>query len=121
MSMNTTTLTILGRRLRAARTLAGLDQAGIASLLKVGRSTVSNWETGISEPQVTEFARWAHITGQSIEWLLEGVLENEITPAVNDEGDERAPRDSNPRPSDLESEPFPTAAELIELWAVSAR
>jgi transcriptional regulator with XRE-family HTH domain len=81
----TETGTTLGRRLRAARALAGLEQAEIADLIGSSRSTVSNWERGVAEPPATYFVLWALATGQPLEWLAEGC----------------ARRDSNPQPSDL--------------------
>jgi transcriptional regulator with XRE-family HTH domain len=66
-------------RLKYARLLAGLEQAEIAARLGVARTTVSAWETGRTEPSATNFVRWAHVTGQPLEWLAEGV--NDETPA----------------------------------------
>ena len=58
----------------------------MANLLGVGRATISDWENGKSEPQVTEFVRWARFTGQSLEWLVADVPRDDETPVVNDEG-----------------------------------
>ena len=63
----------LAKRLRAARIIADLDQAGIAERIGVSRQTVSNWERGLAEPGATYFVRWAKETGQPLEWLAEGV------------------------------------------------
>ncbi len=66
-------------------------------MLGVGRSTVSNWETGLSEPQVTQFVRWAHVTGQTLEWLTDGI--NDEAPAAETAGaDESRLSDLNRRP-----------------------
>lgn len=92
----TMTQTRLGRRLRAARNLAGLDQVGMSRLLKVGRSTISNWETGISEPDATQFVRWAAYTGQPLEWLAEGIIGDEETPAENGGGSMARPEGFEP-------------------------
>lgn len=64
----------LGRRIRAARALVGLDQADLAERLGVHRNSVSSWETGTTEPRVSEFVAIAALTGQSLEWLAEGVV-----------------------------------------------
>jgi transcriptional regulator with XRE-family HTH domain len=60
-------------RLKRARLVAGLEQGQIADMLGVARTTVSSWERGISEPSATNFVRWSELTGQSLEWLAEGV------------------------------------------------
>ena len=64
---------VLTERLRVARLSAGLDQAQIARRIGVARQTVSNWERGLAEPSATYFVLWARATGQSLEWLAEGV------------------------------------------------
>ncbi|WP_425468280.1 helix-turn-helix domain-containing protein [Protaetiibacter larvae] len=74
--MNDTSLG-LAKRLRAARLLVDLEQADIAVRVGVARQTVSNWERGLTEPSATQFVRWAHVTGQPLEWLAEGVVRPE--------------------------------------------
>jgi DNA-binding XRE family transcriptional regulator len=74
--MNVTGLS-LAKRLRAARLLADLEQAELAELIGVARTTVSNWESGRTEPSATYFVRWANATGQPLEWLAEGVVRPE--------------------------------------------
>jgi len=70
--MNDTTLG-LAKRLRAARLLADLEQGAIADRIGVARTTVSNWERGLSEPSATHFVRWAKETRQPLEWFAEAV------------------------------------------------
>lgn len=60
----------LGRRLKVSRILAGLEQIDMAEQLQVARSTVSAWEVGRTEPSASHFARWAQLTGQSMDWLI---------------------------------------------------
>lgn len=67
-------------RLRKSRQLADLDQEQIADAIGVGRTTVSNWERGRSEPSATYFVRWARATGVTLDWLAEG-LNAETAPA----------------------------------------
>lgn len=67
----------LAKRMKAARILAGLDQAQIAERVGVARQTVSGWERGLSEPSATYFVRWAKATGQPLEWLADGVVRPE--------------------------------------------
>lgn len=66
--MNDTELGLAGR-MKAARLLRGLEQQDVADALGVARTTVSAWERGVSEPSATNFARWAVVTGQPMEWL----------------------------------------------------
>ena len=60
-------------RLRKSRLLADLDQGQLAEAIGVSRNTVSNWETGRSEPTATHFIRWAQATGVTLDWLAEGL------------------------------------------------
>ncbi len=73
MSTITVTGLSLAKRLRAARLLADMEQADIATAIGVSRSTVSGWEQGRTEPGASYFVRWAAVTGQSLDWLAEGV------------------------------------------------
>ncbi|WP_350348027.1 helix-turn-helix transcriptional regulator [Agromyces sp. G08B096] len=63
----------LAERLRKARLLADLDQNELAAQLGIARNSISNYETGRSEPSASTFVRWAQITGVTLEWLAEGV------------------------------------------------
>ncbi len=73
----------------------------MAARLGVARTTVSAWETGKTEPSATNFVRWAHETGQPLEWLAEGVV--------------CARRDSNPQPSDLYLGPLALGVMLLAI------
>jgi transcriptional regulator with XRE-family HTH domain len=68
----TTTATQPHERMSRARLFAGLDQSQMATMLGKSRNTVSAWERGVNEPSVTDVARWALITGQTIEWIVWG-------------------------------------------------
>lgn len=70
--MNDTQLGIAGR-LKVARLAANLEQIDLAKAIGVARTTISNWERGVAEPNATAFVRWSRLTGQSIEWLAAGV------------------------------------------------
>lgn len=59
--------------LRATRGAAGLSARSIAPLIGVSHGTVSNWERGQAEPSVSQFLRWAEVTGQPAGELLNGV------------------------------------------------
>ncbi|WP_083511336.1 helix-turn-helix domain-containing protein [Microbacterium sp. XT11] len=75
--------------LRATRALSGLTVREIAPQIGVSHGTISAWERGQGEPNVTQFLRWARATKQPAQLLLDGLSL-----------DMRAPRDSNPQPSD---------------------
>ena len=60
--------------LRATRGAAGLSARAIAPLIGVSHGTISTWERGITEPSVSQFLRWAKVTGQPAERLLQGLV-----------------------------------------------
>lgn len=59
--------------LRATRGAAGYSARGIAPLIGVSHGTVSNWERGVAEPSLSQFLRWAEVTGQPAGDLLSGI------------------------------------------------
>jgi transcriptional regulator with XRE-family HTH domain len=56
-------------RLRIAREEAGLEQIDIAKELGVGRSTVSNYERGLTVPGKLVINAWAVVCDVDVEWL----------------------------------------------------
>lgn len=70
------TQTLQGR-LKAARVLAGMEQADMAAELGVSRQTISNWEVGRNEIPATAMIRWAELTRISIAWLGFGTVRPE--------------------------------------------
>ena len=75
----------LQSRLRDARVWRGYTQQDLASELGVGRSTVANYETGVSEPKKLVINAWAVFCDVDVEWLKNGFV-----PTTND-GDEMEP------------------------------
>ena len=60
-------------RIRRARRKAGLSQAGLADVVKVQRSAVSNWESANDVmPSMQNMVSIARACGVSIEWLGTG-------------------------------------------------
>lgn len=60
-------------RIRRARRKAGLSQAGLADMVKVRRSAVSNWESANDVmPSMQNLVAVARACGVSIEWLGTG-------------------------------------------------
>lgn len=60
----------LGERLRIARKEAGLKQEDVARFLEIGKSTISEWETGKRSPDIDLFADLATILDTSVAYLL---------------------------------------------------
>ena len=89
MTMMSVEAETVAGRLRASRVLCGLDQSHMAVALGVARTTVSNWERGIYEPNVSQFIAWARMTKQPVYQLIDGLPGVECTPW-----------DSNPEPTD---------------------
>ena len=63
----------VGQRLGTARKLVNIDQTTMGALVGASRPTISAWERDEREPSFSQVVRWAEITGQSLEWLAEGV------------------------------------------------
>ena len=57
--------------------MAGLEQAELAAKVGSSRTTISNYETGRSEPTATVFVLIAEATGASLDWLALGVVRPE--------------------------------------------
>lgn len=62
----------LGDRLRMARKRAHLDQDRMADRMGVSRHSVSKWERDVTEPRLSDGAKWAEITHVPLEWLATG-------------------------------------------------
>ena len=91
----------LRTRLRDAREWRGLEQADIANELGIGRSTVSNYERGITKPGKLIINAWAVVTEVDVEWLKTGVDPEETDP---DNGSRLG--ESDPRPSHYKVTPI---------------
>ena len=63
----------LGDRMRRARLRAGIKSHGeMAGLLHAHRNSVGAYEADKTTPPLDVAARWAEITGHSLEWLATG-------------------------------------------------
>jgi transcriptional regulator with XRE-family HTH domain len=60
----------MGERLKIARRIADLKQEDVARFVGVGKSTVSEWETGKRSPDIELFADLATILDTSVAYLL---------------------------------------------------
>lgn len=64
--------TTFGERLKQLREENNLNQAEFAELVGVGKSMISKWETGITEPRPTSIDKIAHAVGVKRQWLVHG-------------------------------------------------
>ena len=67
-------------RVKEARTNAGLKQNELADRLKIGKSTISEWEKQIRDPKSDMLMKIADICGCTVDYLL-----------LNDRYDKEAP------------------------------
>lgn len=59
-------------RLRLVRLEADLEQHELARRIGVHRNTIRKTESAMSDPSFSLVARWASITGASLDWLATG-------------------------------------------------
>lgn len=60
----------IGRKIKQARTNAGLTQEQAAEVLGVSRQTVSNWETGKTWPDIVSVVKMSDLYSVSLDCLL---------------------------------------------------
>lgn len=60
----------LGERLKQIRTERGLRQEDIGQALRVGKSAVSQWESGIHEPSIATIHKIADLLNVTTDYLL---------------------------------------------------
>lgn len=60
----------VSKNIKKLRTGAGMNQEQLAELLGVTRQTVSNWERGVSMPDMDSLERIALVFGTSVECLI---------------------------------------------------
>jgi transcriptional regulator with XRE-family HTH domain len=68
-AMQTQLVLSVSERLNVARKRAGIDQETMAAELNVARQTISLYENGKSEPNLSRLVRWADLTDVSLDWL----------------------------------------------------
>lgn len=69
--------------IKSARIAANLKQSELATMLNVGQTTISNWETGYSSPDIESLKKMAYIFKISVDDLLG----NEKAPTVENDGE----------------------------------
>lgn len=65
----------IGKKLKTARTAAGLTQEQVAQQLFVSRQTVSNWENERTYPDIVSVIRLSDLYSISLDELLKGDTE----------------------------------------------
>ncbi len=60
----------LGEKITEARKKKGMSQIDLADAMSVSRQSVSKWETGESNPEISKLSQLAEILGVSLDWLL---------------------------------------------------
>lgn len=66
----------LGRKLKLLRSGMGFTQSQIAVQISVDRSTYSNYERAITEPEIKTLIMLAHIFGVDVDYLLSDEVKN---------------------------------------------
>lgn len=61
----------LGEKIYVLRKRQGLSQEDLASALNVSRQSISNWETGASNPEINKLTLLAAKLGTSVDFLLD--------------------------------------------------
>lgn len=61
----------LHEKIYRLRKRLGLSQEELASRLQVSRQTISNWETGAANPEISKLSRLAEILGVTVDFLLD--------------------------------------------------
>ena len=69
--------TALGARIRALRGQAGMTQAQVARALSVTKNAVTNWETGVSRPDLSQIVPLSRVLSVTADLLLGGMKKEE--------------------------------------------
>lgn len=76
----------MAEALRRTRNESGKSQEFMAFEVGVTRRTISNWETGVSEPSVSQAIKWFKLTEKNpIPYLLQGIYPEMDKISANDE------------------------------------
>lgn len=71
-------LETLGDRLRLARQKAGLKQMQVKERTRIHNKTLSGYENGVSEPDLSTLTILADLYGVSLQWLSTGQIDIKV-------------------------------------------
>lgn len=72
-------------RIKHLRTIAGIKQTDLASRLNVRQGTISNWESGKTEPDIESLQKLADIFRTTVDYVLGGETAADREPLTPDE------------------------------------
>jgi transcriptional regulator with XRE-family HTH domain len=72
MTSNRIPPSTVATRLQSAREWRGLSQADLAHAIDVGRTTISNYEHGITHPSRLQINAWAELCDVDPRWIRTG-------------------------------------------------
>lgn len=105
---------MINDRIREARSIAKMTQDALAKRLKLTKSTISQWESGMTTPNGKNLINLAEALNVSPEWLLTGVAPGtkEVTPNARIEGGFSVWDSATPLEDDEVEIPFYQEVEL---------
>ncbi|AKD19954.1 helix-turn-helix transcriptional regulator [Salmonella enterica subsp. diarizonae] len=105
---------MINDRIREARSIAKMTQDALAKRLKLTKSTISQWESGMTTPNGKNLINLAEALNVSPEWLLTGVAPGtkEVTPNARVEGGFSVWDSATPLEDDEVEIPFYQEVEL---------
>ncbi|EEC5248979.1 helix-turn-helix transcriptional regulator [Salmonella enterica subsp. enterica] len=105
---------MINDRIREARSIAKMTQDALAKRLKLTKSTISQWESGMTTPNGKNLINLAEALNVSPEWLLTGVAPGTkgVTPNARVEGGFSVWDSATPLEDDEVEIPFYQEVEL---------
>lgn len=105
---------MINDRIREARSIAKMTQDALAKRLKLTKSTISQWESGMTTPNGKNLINLAEALNVSPEWLLTGMAPGtkEVTPNARVEGGFSVWDSATPLEDDEVEIPFYQEVEL---------
>lgn len=76
---------MFSKKLKQCRKAMGLTQTELASKLLVGNKTISDYERGISSPDLDTIKKFALFFNVTVDYLLDESSKEPIVPATNED------------------------------------
>ena len=92
-------------KIMQARKKAGMSQIDLADAMGVSRQSVSKWETGEANPEISKLTQLARTLGVSVDWLL----------SEEEEPFEGIPAEDENR-NETSARPYPEWVENLPRW-----